>query len=308
MAGKEACTLSDNPLLQQLGYPPDARLVIFHADDLGPSHAANQAYLDLHQAAIVRAGSIMTPCPWSEEILRLGAAIPTLDLGIHLTLNSEMAGCRWAPLSTRDPAAGLTDADGWFWPQPHETYAHLNVAAAVAEMRAQVAQAQRAGLDFTHIDAHMGTAAGPPLMEAYIALGLEFNVPVPVPRTVDGYVRALTRNEHIDDDWPALVHRLEAAGMPLIDTFRITPAYDPFGAHGSGAEAYEHLLHLLPSGITYFMLHPCTPGDSEAMDPVGYHWRTFEHAYFQSQRLRDFLQAEAIIPIGMREIRAVMRS
>jgi hypothetical protein len=299
--------LSDNPLLEQLGYAPDARLVIFHADDVGMCHGANQAFLDLQAAAIVRTGSVMTPCPWSEEILRAAAADPALDLGVHLTLNSEWTGYRWGPLSTRDPASGLVDGDGWFWPRPPATLEHLNVAAAVAELRAQIAFVQRAGLDFTHIDAHMGAALSGPLLEASLQLGFEHRVPVLFPREPDDYVRSLLVDTATDAAWRAQAHALEAQGMPLVDTFRITPGYDPFGAEGGQATVYEQTLHELPSGVTYFSLHPNAPGEIEALAPINSHWRTFEHTYFQSQRLRDFLMAEGIIPIGMRALRDVMR-
>lgn len=300
--------MSDNPLLHQLGYPPDARLVIFHADDVGMCHGANQAFLELRAAGIVRTGSVMMPCPWSEEILRAAAADATLDLGIHVTLNSEWSGYRWGPLSTRDPASGLVDGDGWFWPRPPATLEHLNLGVALAEMRAQIAYAQRAGLDFTHIDAHMSAALSEPLLAAYIQLGLEHKVPVLFPRNADDYVRSLAVVTASDDEWHAQARAVEAHGMPLVDTFRITPGYGPVGAEGARADEYERVLHALPSGITYFSLHPNAPGDIEAISPDRFHWRTFEHDYLQSQRLRAFLAAEAIVPIGYREIRTVMRA
>ena len=80
---------SPNPLLAQLGYSPDARLVIFHADDVGMCHGSNRAFLDLQPAGIVRTGSIMAPCPWAPEILTACREQPDLDIGVHLTLNSE---------------------------------------------------------------------------------------------------------------------------------------------------------------------------------------------------------------------------
>ncbi len=300
--------MSDNPLLHQLGYPADARLVVIHADDLGMLHSANQAFLDLHAAGIVRTGSVMIPCPWSEEIVRLAVANPALDLGIHLTLNSERKGIRWRPLTTCDPASGIIDCDGWFWPRPEATIKHMDVAAAVAEMRAQVAWAHRNGLDFTHIDAHMGTAVTGPLFEHYVQLGFEYNVPLLFPRAVDDYTRGLLLGGVDDDTWREAAHAVEARGMPLVDTFRITPGYDKMGSRGGVIDEYEQVLHALPSGITYFAIHPNAPSaELEAADPDHSHWHTVEYDYFQSARARDFLAAEGIISIGMREIRAVMR-
>ena len=56
----------------------------------------------------------MVPCPWFREIAEAAAADPVLDLGIHLTLTSEWANYRWAPISTVSRASGLIDDEGYF--------------------------------------------------------------------------------------------------------------------------------------------------------------------------------------------------
>src|SRR3954462_7143579 len=91
------------------------RAVILHVDDLGMCHGGNQAFLELAAAGLVSCGSVMVPAPWFREIAEAGAADPSLDLGIHLTLTSEWARYRWAPISTISRSSGLIDADGYFW-------------------------------------------------------------------------------------------------------------------------------------------------------------------------------------------------
>lgn len=297
---------SQNPLLEKLGYAPDARLVLFHADDVGMCHGANRAYLDLAAAGMLKAGSVMVPCPWSPEILHAGRDNPSLDLGVHITLTSEWEGYRWGPISTRDRATGLIDDEGWLYSRVAPLLPGMNTDAAVVEMRAQVERARTLGLDFTHIDAHMGAAVTPPLIQHYVELGFTYNVPVLIPRNVDEYTVDLGQARADETDWHAFTSAIEARGMPLVDTFRITPGYD-MGTEGGRVELYEVVLRALPPGITYFSLHPNASGDIEAIVPDYAHWRTFEHEYFRSQRLRDLLAEEGITPIGYREIRAVMR-
>ena len=61
------------------------------------------------------AGSVMAPCPWFPEAVAMARADPTLDLGVHLTLNSEKQPYRWRPLTSPPRSAGLTDEAGYFW-------------------------------------------------------------------------------------------------------------------------------------------------------------------------------------------------
>jgi len=299
---------SPNPLLAQLGYPPDARLVIFHADDVGMCHGSNRAFLDLQEAGIVRTGSIMAPCPWAPEILTACREQPDLDVGVHLTLNSEWFTYQWGPVGSRDPATGLVDSLGYFWHRPPQTQANLKPAAAVAEFRAQIELVREAGVDFTHLDTHMGAALLPELFPAYVELGLEYGVPVLILRTLDDYVRSLDIGSVSAGEWAEFVAGLEARGMALVDHFRITPGYGSQDQEGGRAILYETILRELPPGITYFSLHPNAPGDIEVIVPDRASWRIFEYEYFQSQRLKDFLAAEGIVPIGYREIREAMRA
>ena len=214
-----------NPLVTQLGYPSDARLVIFHADDVGMSHGSNQAYLELCAAGILQTGSVMIPCPWSPELVQACQQNPTLDIGVHLTLTSEWAGYRWGPISTRDPATGLVDDEGCFWHRVEGVQSHLQPAAAVQEMRAQIERVRQAGVDFTHLDTHMGAALLPDLVEQYAALGFAYGVPVLLPRRIDDYIRTLGLAGPDESTWLTFAAAIEAKGMPLVDWFRITPAY-----------------------------------------------------------------------------------
>ena len=299
--------MSVNPLLEKLGFPNDARVVIFHADDVGMCHGTNVAFLELMEAGILTCGSVMMPCAWSPEILLTARENPSLDLGVHMTFNSEWQGYRWGPLSTRDPASGLIDENGWFHHRPPMTMAHLNVEAAVVEMHAQIDYARNHELDFTHIDSHMGCAINPPLLPHFIELGFTHNVPVLITREVDDDIVSLTGGGAAASEYLDLVASVEARGMPLVDRFRITPGYDSVGK-GGAPEYYETILRELQPGVTFFSLHPNAPGEIESLTPMKAHWRTFEHQYFQSDRLRDFIKAEGIETIGYRAIRDVMRN
>ncbi len=297
-----------NPLLAKLGYSPESRLVLFHADDVGMCHGSNQAFLELAEFGIVRCGSVMLPCPWSPEILAAARNKPELDLGVHLTLTSEWSGYRWGPISTRDVGSGLFDSEGYFYHRTHQARAAMNAEAARIEFQAQAQRAQQMGLDITHFDAHMGTAFMPELVEAYLQLGVHYRTPVLVIRDARLYTSLLGLDATLLGDWLTRIEQLEAGGYPIFDSILMTPGHHPQGHAGDRAELYEAMLHDLPPGsLTFFSLHPNAPGEIEAIVPERAYWRTFEYEYFRSNRLCDFLAQEQIVPIGFRELRTMMR-
>src|SRR6266498_4458461 len=76
-------------LAERLGYPPDAKLLIVHADDLGMAHSINVASIKGLETGLVSSASIMIPCSWLPEIAAYARSHPKADLGLHLTLTSE---------------------------------------------------------------------------------------------------------------------------------------------------------------------------------------------------------------------------
>jgi len=103
---------------QRLGYPPQARLLIIHADDFGMTHSVNRAISRALENGWVTSASVMVPTPWYPEVVNWAHTHPGADLGIHLVLNSEWVGMRWAPISPVDKVASLLDPDGYFYNDP----------------------------------------------------------------------------------------------------------------------------------------------------------------------------------------------
>ncbi|MEL6890254.1 MAG: ChbG/HpnK family deacetylase, partial [Actinomycetota bacterium] len=169
-----------------------AQRMVIHADDVGFCHGANVAFVELSELGTITAGSVMVPCPWFTEIASIAAADadsrePTLDVGVHLTLTSEHRWYRWGPVSQPSRLAGLTDDIGNLWSTVAEVRAHAHPDAVEAEWRAQLDRALDAGIDVTHLDAHMGAALAPEWCDRYVALGAEYGVPALITSTFAGY-------------------------------------------------------------------------------------------------------------------------
>ena len=167
---------------ERLGFPADARAAIVHADDLGLCHAANVAFWEDQAFGVVTSGAVMMPCSWAPEMAAWCRENPGADVGVHITLNCEWSVYRWGALSTRDRSSGLIDEQGYMWRSVEELHRHMDPAAAVAEMRAQIETALALGIDVTHIDTHMGAVMHPQLLPAYVELAVEYRVPAMLPR------------------------------------------------------------------------------------------------------------------------------
>ncbi len=156
---------------------PGRKVVVVHEDDVGMTHGANTAFVELSEFGACSSGSVMPPCPWFPEAVELAKRNDKLDLGVHLTLTSEKKPYRWRPLTTPPASSGLTDPMGYFWPDvPNARKA--DPKAVETELRAQIDVTLASGIDVTHLDAHMGTALCPEFVDIYVRLGLDYKLPI----------------------------------------------------------------------------------------------------------------------------------
>lgn len=165
-------------IAEKLGYPPDSKLLIIHADDLGVAHSQDLASFKALEEKYVTAASVMVPCPWFTEVADFAKSHPGVDLGLHLTLTSEWKTYRWGPVAARDQVASLLDADGYFYPDNGPVAAHAKPEEAEREVRAQIKRAFAMGVHPSHLDIHMGTlAATPQLYSVLTKVAHEYHLP-----------------------------------------------------------------------------------------------------------------------------------
>ncbi|MGH6884934.1 MAG: polysaccharide deacetylase family protein [Geminicoccales bacterium] len=274
-------------------------MLIPHVDDLGVSHGANQAFIELAGQGFVTCGSVMPPCSWFPEMVAMARERPALDVGVHLTLTSESRACRWRPISTASRTSGLLDDDGYMWPDVPSLRQHADRAAVDAELRAQIEAALGAGLDVTHLDTHMGAAAAPEFMAIYVALGNQYRLPVLLNRDSASYDSVLALGPVDRRFHEEMIAGLDGIGMPLIDRFAMGLAM----RHLSCAEAYRHVVEHAAPGITFVSLHCNAPGDIEDIHPNDADWRIAEYRLFQDPDFLSWVAAQDVQLAGFREIR-----
>lgn len=277
---------------------------MIHADDVGMCHAANVAFVELSRLGTITSGSVMVPCPWFSEIAEITAADESLDVGVHLTLNSEQLYYRWGPLTKPPASAGLVDGDGYLWRDVASVRRHAHSDAVEAEWRAQIDRALQMGIDVTHLDAHMGSALAPEFCAAYVRVGLDYRVPVLLTSTLAGYGPRNHLADVDDDALAAFVATARDAGLPVFDLVLETD----FARPANRAADYQRVLTGHDDQLVYCAFHPSAHGDVEVIETGTSHVRTDEYDLFRTSQWRAWLDASGNELVGMRSLRDEWRA
>ena len=280
-------------VLKKLGYPEDARLLIIHADDLGVSHSENMASIRALEMGPVNSASIMVPCPWFPEIAAYARENKDMDFGLHLTLNSEWKHYKWGPVSSRNEVPSLLNTDGYFYSIVDSLNLKAKFSEIELELWTQVKKALDAGIDVTHLDAHMGAAVSTPInLLAYLRVGQVYELPV----LLDSRIYDIPSEEIMAylNEKVLVMDAIYSAG--------------PEDFQSGMAAYYEKVLRELPVGISSLLIHLAY--DDEEMQAVtidhpnwGAAWRQADFDFFTSDTCHEILKEEGIILVTWREIR-----
>lgn len=286
--------------LELLGYAPDDRVLVIHADDVGFSHGSNVAAFEGMARGSLTCASALVAAPWFAETAAMAREAPSADVGVHMALNCEYAGYRWRSLSGRP---SLHAPDGGVWRDVQSVIEHVSAEDAAAELRAQVEHALAIGLDVTHIDTHMGAVMHPKYLPAYVDLAIEYRLPIFFIRPSDRRLGALGDGAAV---YSEQTRRLEDAGFPLLDKIIIDTLSQIEPEEKD--RAFRAFFDDLRPGLTHFLCHPAIGSDElEAMTPVDARHRAKEGELMTQPALREHCERQGIKLTGYREIRAKLR-
>lgn len=284
---------AQNPLISKLGYEPEDKLLIIHADDLGVAHSENIASILAMKVGNVNSASIMMPCPWVAEIADYATENPKADLGLHLTLTAEWKLMKWGPVAPLGEVPSLVNELGFFYDNCLEFGQHAKIEEVEVELRAQIEKAYKMGIKPTHLDTHMGCLAftSPEVFEVYLKLGREYKIPVMVGRF---FLQAASQ---------AYQDKITSQDIIIEKVLSASP-----GDFESGmANFYENTLKNLSEGITVLLVH--TAFDNAEMQALtidhpmwGAKWRQQDFDFFTSEKCKQILKEEKIKLITWRAI------
>ena len=274
----------------------EAKRVVIHEDDVGMSHGANTAFVELSRHGSCSSGSVMVPCPWFPEMAAWAKAHPTADLGLHLTMTSERTSYRWGPVASRHLIPSLLDPQGYLWLVQVEAAQAIDAREAEIEMRAQVERALAAGLQPTHLDSHQAVLyQRPDLFEALVRVSRDFGIPL-------GLSRDTLRQ------FPFMADALPK-DAPLVDhSFDITPDTPP----EAWGDWYEKRIRAIGPGVTAIVMHLGIADDElragTAERPTwGAAWRQRDYDFFTSERFRKLRAELGLTLVTWRQVAAAAK-
>jgi predicted glycoside hydrolase/deacetylase ChbG (UPF0249 family) len=272
-----------------LGYPDDARLLIINADDLGRSHASNEATLRALKEGVVSSTTLMVPCPWALHAMQMLSQHPDLSFGVHLTVVCDVSHYRCGPLTSRDKVPSLIDETGFFYMEERipQWLAQVKLSELEVEFRAQIEAVLVASLKPTHLDWHCLSNGGRiDIFELTVKLAQEYRLAMRVFDRSTGEAlqqKALPTNDH-----------------DVLDSYQL--AIVEKSAH------YAQLLRDLPSGLSEWAVHPAlgTP-EMQAIEPESWQVRQTDFDFLISQKAREIIEQEGIVLLSYKPLQQVWR-
>jgi chitin disaccharide deacetylase len=257
-----------------------ARLII-RGDDMGYSHAGNEALIKASKEGIQTSIEVIVPSPWFPEAVKMLNENPTIDVGIHLAITSEWDNVKWRPLSD---CPSLKDPDGYFYPMiwPNKNYPGLAVKEnpwkledIEKEFRAQIELALKKMPRISHVSAHMGCSR---IDESVVAL-----------------TKRLVREYNIGID-------MEALGVKGI-------GYDgPHKTLEEKIQSFTKMLDKLEPGKTYlFVDHPGLDSpELRAIHHIGYEDVATDRqgvtSLWTSPQIKDAIAKRGILLISYKDL------
>jgi len=288
-----------------LGYDDQARLLIINADDFGMCHAENLATMNLLRSGGVTSTTVMTPCPWFPEVADFYREHPEIDIGAHLTLNAEWTRYKWGSVAPGDRVSSLLNPSGFFYSDVLPVEQNAKPKEVRTEFIAQIEKAQRAGIQLSHIDNHMGSAygllTGRDFLDVVFQLSAQYNLPFRLPRHADNR-QGLSREQ--TEQFQQLTEKLVGQGFVLPD-YLIT--VDHAATQAGSLDRYKQMFRDLKPGVTELYIHAAIPTDEMKAISGAWEHRAFDYHIFSSPETRAYLDSLGIKLIGWKALQTLQK-
>ena len=236
--------------------------IIFTGDDFGLAVPVNEAIVEAHRKGVLTTASLMVGAPFSDDAVARAKELPSLRVGLHLTL------VEGTPVLPAHEVRDLVDADGNFSTRlaraGFKFFFYPGIRRQLeAEIRAQYEAFCRTGLALDHVNAHNHMHLHPTVLRLVLKVGKDY-----------GLRAVRLPNEPPVKSWQAAGVSLSSR---LVSSIFLSPwiilmklmlrrahlRYNDFllGMTDSGALTLDLALRFvrnLPPGVTEICFHPAT--------------------------------------------------
>lgn len=283
---------------EQLGYPAGSKVIVLHANGLGLSYETNAAITKLIDNGQISSASAIVPAPWFGDFVAWVKAHPNADIGLELTLNSELPNYRWQPVASDGLVPTLTDSSGFLWRSPVQTMVNASTDEVERELRAQIRRAKESGFEPSHLTTHLGTlVTRSDLIEVYLRIARQEWIPAMIVELTPEQVARFEQSGFpLPDD---IIQLLADYPLPKVDDLRFVQDAESYQAK---KQAFLKTLADLKPGLTQIAFHPAV--ESDALKAIVPDWqqRVWDAELMADPEVRQTLEAQGIRVTNWREI------
>ena len=285
-------------LAQCLGFEPSDRVLIVNIDDVGMHPDYDKAAFELIDHKKAQTMSLMVPAPNFALSAKIAAA-RNLPVGLHLTLTNEWQEKQpWGAVLAQSEVPSLYNKQGYLWASTQEVVEHADINEIEKELRAQIDTALKAGLNVTHIDAHMLV-----LMQNAELANLFYNL------ANDYQLAAVYQGFWFNPSkQKSITSKLQQSGYLVPDVYYMQYNPDERRADPAVAERkYRNMVKTLQHGINHLAIHPSynTPSAAAAMQDMVL--RESDFAIWQADKIHQLINQEGVKTASLEGIRELKR-
>lgn len=260
-----------------------SKYLIINADDFGYNDEQNAAIKELLQDGLITSTSVLTVCEKSNEAVAF-AKESAVDVGVHLTINSDNSDKKWQSVSNaKSFADGLPS-------EQKDLIFHTTRRDVRQELEAQYDFITKGGATVDHADNHCATLYGINARRFYIDafdFCAKYNLPFRFPKTSGFLERQLGRKiPNILKSYQQMIVRAgEKRGVKMLDDLVSNPwSIKRIKDYNTLEKYYLDAIDNCIDGVTEIFLHPALPiGENQG------EWqkRVFEYEILKSGCLLD---------------------
>lgn len=276
------------------------RYLIVNADDFGLCRETNDTVEHLFNEGRITSTTIMTPCREFRDAANRAVNNKKINMGLHITLNSNHEQERWGSVAPKEKVSSLLDDEGRFYYDVSLFYKKAKGDEVAVEINAQYDLAASSGHKIDHADSHCGTLygiTGRPFLKEAFELCAKYKLPFRFPKGKT-YVSAMFGGnipKEINAAQESAVDFAQKMGVHILgDMVTNQCSVRDVGSYDNLKKFYINSIRNIKEGITELFLHPS--GVSREFMSASPEWqkRIWEYQFLMDDDFLKTVQEEDI--------------